>query len=57
MEETAKEHDQTGALLLVLRCIEAHPIIFSWLVGSFFILQASPSSTQDTKTLISTWSS
>ena len=41
MEETAKEHDQTGALLLVLRCMEAHPIIFSWLVASLFILQAS----------------
>lgn len=42
VEETAKEHDQTGTLLLLLRCIEAHPVIISWLLGSFFILQVSP---------------
>ncbi|CAL8464321.1 g3856 [Coccomyxa elongata] len=41
VEETAKEHDQTGTLLLLLRCIEAHPVIISWLLGSFFILQVS----------------
>lgn len=41
MTETAKEHDQSGALLLLVKCIEHHPVVISWLAGSFIIGQVS----------------
>jgi hypothetical protein len=42
VEEDALEHDPSGALLLMYRFIEHHPIVCSWLSCSMAVLQARP---------------
>lgn len=39
VEETAKDHDHSGALLSLLKTLDAHPVISSWVACSVFVLQ------------------